>query len=146
VTFVSASAFDLFVAQIALLGPQNITVVNVGQVVHAGQSFSLPLPADHAGLNAQVDCELAVGDDAIPIPDFFKLLQFDAVDVQNTQYLLSVNASAVKFQSRGIDRIEVSIGLQNMPTASVPSLLLLKERTQDSTHVVRADCSGGHKA
>jgi hypothetical protein len=136
VTLISASAFDLFVAQVALLGPQNIIVVNVGQVVHAGQSFSLALPADHASLHAQVDCDLAVGDDALSIPDFFRLLQFNAVDVQETQYLLSVNASAVKFQSRGIDRIEVSIGLQNMPTASIPSLLLLKERTQDSTHVV----------
>ena len=135
-TLISASAFDLFVAQVALLGPQNIIVVNVGQVVHAGQSFSLALPADHASLHAQVDCDLAVGDDALSIPDFFRLLQFNVVDVQETQYLLSVNASAVKFQSRGIDRIEVSIGLQNMPTASIPSLLLLKERTQDSTHVV----------
>jgi hypothetical protein len=135
-TVSSASAFDLFVARMALLGPHSTTVVPLGQVVRKGQSTSVPVATDRVGLNVLVDCELAIGDDALSISDFFKLLQFSAIDVQDTQYLLAVNAGAVNFQARAIDRIEVVITLANMPTVSVPPLMLLKDHAADSTHVI----------
>jgi hypothetical protein len=42
----------------------------------------------------------------------------------------------VNFQGRAIDRIEVAISLTNVPAVPIPSLLLLKERTADTTHAL----------
>jgi hypothetical protein len=136
VVLTSSSAFDLFVTRVALVGVQNTAIVNFNQVVQNGQSIGLPLPADHTNLKVFTDCELAIGDDTLSIPSFFKFFQFNAVDVQDTQYLFAVNAGEVGFQVKAIDRIEVDIILTSVSTVSIPPLLLLKERTSDSTHAL----------
>jgi hypothetical protein len=135
-TLDNASVLDLLVARAALLGTGDATIVNVGQVIRSGQSIRLPLPPDQPGLSVQTDAELAVADGALSIPDFFRVLRFNAVDVQETQYLLAISADTVKFQTRAIDRIEVSITLANLSGVPAPPLLLLKERPTDSTHVL----------
>ena len=83
-----------------------------------------------------VDCELAIRDDPLPVSQLLKFLELKTVDVQDTQHLLAVNAGAVNFDARAIERIEVMISLNNLPAISIPPLLLLKERAADSTHAL----------
>jgi hypothetical protein len=131
----SVSGFDLLVNRIAVVKSQDTEEIDGRSLIPKGGSNSL-LVGDSEVLDVLLDCELAVGNDTLPISDFFKFMQFKTVDVQDTQYLLAVNAGAVNFRTRAIDRIEVAISLTNLPALSIPPLLLLEQRTADSTHAL----------
>jgi hypothetical protein len=131
----NGSSFDLRVSRIALLTPKTVTVAAVGQVVLAKSSLSIDLPADHVGLSLLSDCELVTAAD-LSKTDLFKLVQFQTVDVQNTQYLLSVNATAVNFVGRAIDQIEIVIALSGTPESSVATLAVRKDRLFDSSRIL----------
>jgi hypothetical protein len=133
------SSFDLMVSRIALFNPSGVRVAPVGQVIHASQSLpidvAVPLVPDTPGFSLLSDCELAV-DASASKDNLFKLLQFQTVDVQNTQCLISVNATAVRFAAHNIDQIDISVALSATPEISVAAMSLRKERLFDSSRVV----------
>ncbi len=135
VTLTNNSVFDLTLSRSALVTPQSMTVMEIGKGLPSGQALSLPLPADHAGLNVIVDAELAITD-SLSKTDLFKYLQFNPVDVQNTQYTLGVNGATLNFDVRGIDHIDVQISLTNLPNITVPLFTLHKLRKLDSATIL----------
>jgi hypothetical protein len=141
VTLTSASVFDLFVNRVALRGAGHKIDEDIGQAVPGGGSISVSFPVRFDPVvpvtwKTMVDCELAIRDDPVPVSQLLKFLELRTVDVQDTQHLLAVNAGAVNFDARAIERIEVMISLNNLPAISIPPLLLLKERAADSTHAL----------
>ena len=135
----NGSSFDLLVSRIAVLTPAGVTVAPVGQVMPAASSLSMDLSvglvADQLGMSLLSDCELAI-DASASKDSLFKVLQFKTVDVQNTQCLLSINATAVNFVARGIAQIEVAIALSGAPETTVATLFVMKARVFDSTRIL----------
>ncbi|WP_156797103.1 hypothetical protein [Nitrosomonas sp. Is79A3] len=131
----NGSSFDLFVTRIALLTPQNVSVVPVGEVIPAKGIFAMDLPADHKELGLLCDCELQIADN-LTKTDLFKFVQFQTVDVQNVQYLFSVNATKVNFVTMGIDRIDILITLLNAQDVAITPMVLHKDRPFDSTKIL----------
>lgn len=135
----NATPYPFNVARIALLSPHGTTVTDVGKIVPAAADLALALPAAlQAGaddVTLLADCEYAF-DAGLSKADLFKLLPLEAVDVQDTQYLFSVNASAVDFAGRGIAQVDAVIALRAAPAQPVATLHLTADRKVDSARVV----------
>jgi hypothetical protein len=129
------SAFSLQVDRVAFLTSDGTAVLPVAQVVPPAGSVSVESQAMRPDVQLLSDCEVAVGQ-TISRSELFKLLQFRTIDVQNTQFMFSINATDVNFAGRGINDIGVRVTLADAPAVSIPPMQVLQDRRFDSTRVV----------
>ena len=129
------SSFDMLVARVGMVTQDSVAIASFGQKISASQSAILDLPSGITGSSVLVDCEIALPN-PFTTAELFNLLQFRTVDVQNTQFLFAVDATAVNFAGHSIDRIEVKITLVASPGVEIAALLVRRERRFDSTRVL----------
>ena len=126
------SPIDLRLSRYAVVSGDTVDVVPAPNLLAAGATFSIPLPADPAAL-VVVEAQVA-----LPVPaaksDVMKLLTIQAADVQTTQYVVAVDVSGVSFAT--IDAIRAEITFANLPGLATSVLRLNKDVRADSTHVV----------
>src|SRR5262249_9717216 len=132
---VNRSSFDLRFTRSAVCNASGVTVLPVDQLVKKGETFQAPLPADHTALKMLVDRQ-AVFAGPLSKSDVQSLMAFFAQDVQTTQYMIGINASAVRFDERSISHIDVSVFLVDVPGVEVPSFTLVKLRTVNQANVL----------
>ncbi|HWW05297.1 hypothetical protein [Collimonas sp.] len=127
------SPLDLQVARYALVSAAAITLAASPLHMPAGAAVSIPLPAEHADLSFAADAQLI-----LPTPmtkaDITKFLNFQTADVQETQYVIAIDAGSVNFNK--LDSIVASITFATLPAVVPQVLTLTKHIHADSTHIV----------
>jgi hypothetical protein len=127
------SPLDLQVSRYALVSASSITVASVPLHLPPGTAVPIPLPAEHADLSLAEDAQLI-----LPAPmmkaDVARFLNFQTVDVQETQYVIAIDAGSVNFNK--FDSIVASITFATLPTVAPQVLTLTKHIHADSTHIV----------
>ncbi|PFH08504.1 hypothetical protein BCF11_0859 [Collimonas sp. PA-H2] len=127
------SPLDLQLARYAFVSASSITVASVPLHLPAGAAVSIPLPAEHADLSLAEDAQLI-----LPAPmmkaDVARFLNFQTADVQETQYVIAIDAGSVTFNK--YDSIVASITFATLPAVAPQVLTLSKHIHADSTHIV----------
>jgi hypothetical protein len=134
VDVVNRSSFDLHFSRYAISSTSAISITKVDQTVQASTIFQAPLPADHTALAILVDRKTAFTG-AVAKSDIGPLMKFESQDVQDTQYMIGVNATPVDFGARGISRIDVSTVFVELPDVAVPTFPLVDMRKLNQTNV-----------
>lgn len=129
------SPLDLTISRCALALAQGVSVVPLNTKLAAGQTTTIPLPPDHAGLAFAADAELA-----IPAPmtktDLHQYLMIAVQDVADTKFEISINASGVDFDGHGIDQIQAHLTFPSIPELAPAPLSLNKLHTSDGSMVM----------
>lgn len=127
------SPLDLQVSRYAFISASAITVAAEPLHLPAGAAVSISLPAEHADLSLAEDAQLI-----LPAPmmkaDVAKFLNFQTADVQETQYVIAIDAGSVNFNK--YDSIVASITFATLPAVVPQVLTLTKHIHADSTHIV----------
>jgi hypothetical protein len=134
-TLKNASAADLRVTRVALVKQQSLSIASVNKVLPVSGEVAIDLTGQLEGASLYVDCELIV-DKTLSKAELSRYMQFQVVDVQNTQCLISVNAAGVGFASRGIARIDFEIALKESPDTFIASLIVTDTRKTDSSKII----------
>lgn len=129
------SAFNLNLLRYALCTHSGCMVSPLGKPLKEGQSLTLPLPADHAGLNIIMDAMVIVDGTSFTGDGFSKFLDIRVQDVQNFHCMFGVNAGAVAFGARGIARIDALISFADLPEISPVTMTLTKDVSIGSANV-----------
>ena len=126
------SPLDLQIEDYALIQDSNLTEFPGLVKIPANGTATLPLPANHTGLEF-----VAVAQLAIPTPMSVlaatKFLNFQTVDVQETQYVVAIDGSGVDFSK--VASISVQIAFSNLSIIP-PQLNLNPNVHADSTHIL----------
>ncbi len=127
------SPLDLQVSRYALATPAVIQVCAGPVVVAAAAGWSLPLPADHAGLSLATDAQLVLPAPLTKVATA-KFLNFRQVDVQETQYVVAVDGSGVDFGKT--KSVTATITFPGMPDLVPRVLTITANLRADSLHIV----------
>jgi hypothetical protein len=119
----SHSAFDLHLRRYALCVGSGMTVIEIDQTLKSGQTVTLPLPVNHAGLNVLVDREL-IFDGGETLQSLSRYLDIRVQDVQNVECNIGINAGAVDFARRGIAQIDAQVSFAGLPQVAPTSMTL----------------------
>lgn len=129
----NAMPLGLQLSRYALVSPSAISVVPGAIALAAGATATVPLPAEHANLAIAADGQLI-----LPAPmvkaDVARFLDFQTADVQETQYVVAIDASGVNFAS--ILSVSASMTFASLPGVAPQTLALSKDLLADSRHIV----------
>jgi hypothetical protein len=129
----NVSPLDLRIEKYALLQGSTLTEVQDSFVLPAQSGRALPLPADNAGISLLAEAELA-----LPVPMTIaaapNYLNFQTVDVQQTQYLIAIDASGVDFGK--VATIAASVTFAGLPAIAPLTFNLRSNLRSDSQHVL----------
>jgi hypothetical protein len=127
------SPLDLQISRYASVCASALTVVAGAVSLPSASAVSIPLPPEHADLSLAVDAQLV-----LPTPlgkaDAARFLTFQTADVQETQYVIAIDASGVNFNK--VDSIVASITFATLAQVVPQVLNLSKHIHADSTHIV----------
>ncbi len=127
------SSLDLQLSEYALVQGSNLTEFPDSLVIAAAGNTSLPLPADHNGLALLADAQLVVPK-PMSISAVTDYLNFQTVDVQSTQYAITVEGSGLDYNK--VASIAIDIKFSTLPQVAPRQLRLNKSVNFDSTHIV----------
>lgn len=123
----------LQLSRYALVSPSAIAVVPGAIALAGGATATIPLPAEHANLAIAADGQLM-----LPTPmvkaDVARFLDFQTADVQETQYVVAIDASGVNFAS--VLSVSASMTFASLPGVAPQTLALSKNLLSDSRHIV----------
>ena len=135
INLMNVSPFDFQIQRYALITKDRFTVLPLNQALSAGQTLSVPLPQSHDELSVVVEYEpLKKG--TVSKREIDKYLQFQTQDVQNTEYLLGVNASGINWKNKGVAKIDVLVALTDLKSINVPTFSLTPQHTITSAPVL----------
>jgi hypothetical protein len=127
------SPLDLQLSRYALIQGTAVMEVPGTLTLPASGSLSVPLPADHPGLQFAADSQLV-----LPAPmtksDIARFLHFQTADVEETQYVVAVNGSGIDFKK--VDSLVASITFATLSGVVPRPLSLNKNLRADSTHIM----------
>ena len=126
------SPLDLQMQNYALIQGANLTEVAAPTLISAGASVSFPLPADPDGLSFTYEAQLALPAAMNPAA-VTKFLNFQTVDVQNTQYVVALDASGVDFTK--VSSVACTVTLPTLPSVTPWHTTLTANLKADSSHV-----------
>ena len=129
------SPLDLAISRCALVVGRTISEVPLKETVPGGGTTTIPLPEKHPGVAIVADSQLALPA-RLNKHDLTKYLAFQVQDVQNTQFVVSVNASGVNFKGRGIDKIDLRVTFPSLPAITPAPLSLNELHTADGTQIL----------
>jgi hypothetical protein len=129
------SPLDLQLQSYAVIQDSRLTEMATPTLIPTGGSISLPVPvpvasADH--LTFVYDAQLALPA-AINGSAATKFLNFHTVDVQNTQYLVALDASGVDFHK--VAAIDCSVTFPGLPSITPWQTRLTANDKADSSHL-----------
>jgi hypothetical protein len=127
------SPLDLQIEDYALVQGANLTEFPGPVNISAGGATSLPLPADHTNLQFVPVAQLALPT-PMSLQAVTKYLNFQTVDVQETQYLVAIDASGVDYAK--VASIAVEITFSTLPALNPPHFNFNSNVRADSTHIV----------
>lgn len=133
INLTNRSPLDLQFSRYALVKGSTLTEFPDTLTLPANSSSFVPLPVDHSGLKFAADSQLVVPT-RMTKSDIAKFLQFQTMDVQETQYVVAVDSSGVDFKR--IDSIVASVTFGTLPSVVPRPLNLNKNLRADSTHIV----------
>ena len=128
----NASPLDLEMQNYALIQGANLTEVAGPKLISAGGSISLPLPANSDGLAFACEAELALPA-LMNATAVAKYLNFQTVDVQNTQYVVALDASGVDFAK--VASVACTVTLPTLPSIAPWRTTLTANLKADSDRV-----------
>ena len=111
----NGSPLDLQIQNYALIQGTTLTEVAGPTLIPAGGSVSLPLPANSDGLAFACEAQLALPP-SMDVAAVTKYLNFRTVDVQNTQYLVGLNAAGVDFTK--VASVQCTVTLPTLPSVA----------------------------
>jgi hypothetical protein len=127
------SVLDLQISRYATVCASALTVVAGQLSLPNASAVSIPLPPEHADLSLAVDAQLVV-----PAPlakaDVTRFLNFQTADVQETQYVVAIDAGGVNFNK--VDSIVASITFATLPQVVPQALKLSKYNHANGTHII----------
>lgn len=127
------SPLDLQIQEYGLVQGSKLTEVSDGFLLPAQSFQNLPLPTDNSGMEL-----LPVAQLALPTPMNITaaatFLNFQTVDVQQTQYVVAIDAAGVDFGK--VASISASITFPALPSISAVELKLGQNLRADSTHII----------
>lgn len=127
------SPLDLQIEDYALVQGATLTEFPGPINIPAGGATSLSLPADHTNLQFVPVAQLALPT-PMSLQSVTKYLNFQTVDVQETQYLVAIDASGVNYTK--VASIAVEITFSTLPTLNPPQFNFNSSVRADSTHIV----------
>jgi len=132
INLANLSALDLQIQKYALIQAATITEVQDALILPAHTAKALPLPANNAGMSIVAAAQLA-----LPTPMTVaaapNYLHFQTVDVNQTQYLIAIDASGVDFGR--VATVAASVTFSNLSIAPLAFSLRSNLRS-DSQHVL----------
>lgn len=128
----NVSPLDLQIQDYALIQNSSLSEVPGAFTLAANSAKSLPLPADHSNMDL-----LAVAQLALPAQmsnsTAATFMNFQTIDVQQTQYVVAVDAAGVDFAK--VASITASITFPTLPSIAPFQLTLNSTNTADSRQV-----------
>ncbi|MGB6518335.1 MAG: hypothetical protein WBE79_07525 [Candidatus Cybelea sp.] len=126
------SPLDLQMQNYALIQGASLTEVAAPTLISAGGSVSFPLPANSDELAFVYEAQLALPASMNPSV-VANYLNFQTVDVQNTQYVVALDASGVDFTK--VTSVACTVTLPTLPSITPWQTTLTANLKADSSHV-----------
>jgi hypothetical protein len=126
------SPLDLQLQNYALIQGANLTEVAAPLLIPAAGSVSLALPANSDGLGFVYEAQLALPA-SMNASAVANLLHFETVDVQDTQYVVALDASGISFTK--VAAVACTVTFPTLPSIAPWQTTLSANLKADSTHI-----------
>jgi hypothetical protein len=137
IVLANRSSLDLLLTRYATYTPAHIKVTALHLSLEKQKTTTLPLPADHTdpGFLVVVDRTLAL-ENPLTKQHLGRYLAFQTVNVQEVQFDLGINASAIDFRHKGIDELKAQISFMALPNVVIPDLKMSVDRLIARTRIL----------
>ncbi len=126
------SPLDLQMQNYALIQNGNLAEAAAQTLISAGSSVSFPLPANSDGLAFVYEAQLALPASMNPSA-VAKFLNFQTVDVQDTKYVVALDASGVDFSK--VSSVACTVTFPTLPSIAPWQTTLTASVKADSSHI-----------
>lgn len=127
-----SSHLDLWIQRYALIQGVNLDEFDTPTLISAGGSVSFPLPANSAGSTFAYEGQLALPP-SMDTSAITKFLSIQTADVQNTQYVVALDASGIDFAK--VASVVCVVTLPTLPSIAPWQTTLTANLKADSRHI-----------